>query len=376
MLRALRKSVAGFRLKRVPWALLAGAVLLALIGALFIASAQSTFYARRHVQFLVLGVLVFCAVALFDYRHLASLSPPLYGLGLAMLALLPVLGISVNNARRWYDLGPVRLQPSEPVKYVMIIVLATYFTYTARRDRLRDLVIPLLLTVPPMLLIIGQPDLGSAMLFLPTFLGIAFLACVPMRNLVLLVLVGLLLALGAWFTPGALKDYQKDRVISFIDPERNPTSSASYNTRQATLAVAGGGLAGQGWGEGLLNRLRRVPERHTDFIFPVIAEEWGFARSSAVILLYLLLFVLMARIVNDTDDLFGRLLAGGVLTIFAFQSLLHIAISLRLAPITGLTLPLMSYGGSSLVSTFAGLGLVASVALRGRGAFSELGGRG
>jgi len=188
------------------------------------------------------------------------------------------------------------------------------------------------------------------------------------RNLALLVFGGLALAVCAWITPGALKDYQKERLISFIDPERNPNSSASYNARQATLAVTGGGPTGQGWGQGMLNRLRRVPERHTDFIFPVVAEEWGFFRSAAVILLYLLLFV-------TTDELFGRLVAGGVFTIFAFQSLLHVAISLRLAPITGLTLPLISYGGSSLVSTLGGLGLMASVAMHGQGGFPALEGR-
>jgi len=367
MSHAMHSLSGRFELRRLPWTLLAAAVMLAFIGALFIASAEPGFYATRQLTFLVVGLAVFFTVALFDYRHLAGLSPLLYGIGLAGLALLPVLGLSVNNARRWYDLGPVRFQPSEPMKYVFVIVIATYFTCAARRDRLRDLAAPLLLTMPPVLLIIGQPDLGTGMLFVPTFFGIAFLACVPVRNLIALVAAGILLACAAWVTPGALKDYQRNRVISFINPDISPNSGPSYNARQATLAVTGGGPGGQGWGQGQLNRMRRVPERHTDFIFPVIAEEWGFVRTSAVILLYLMMFVLMARIVASTDDPFGRLLAGGVLTIFAFQSMLHVAIALRLAPITGLTLPLISYGGSSLVSTLGGLGLMASVAMRSGG---------
>ena len=157
-----------------------------------------------------------------------------------------------------------------------------------------------------------------------------------------------------------------------MDPDKNPSSSASYNARQATLAIAGGGIGGQGWGEGLLNRLRRVPERHTDFIFPVIAEEWGFARTSVVMVFYLLVMVQLARIALETPDPFAGLLVGGVLTVFGFQALLHMAISLRLAPITGLTLPLVSYGGSSLVCTFGGLGIVASVAMRPTASYARV----
>ena len=360
----LRGVTGQFELRRMPWVLPAAAVVIALVGALFITSAASTFYAKRHLAFLLVGVIAFFCMALVDYRHLPSLSVPLYVAGMVALAMLPVLGKTVNNARRWYALGPVNVQPSEPMKYVMVLVLATYFTYRAQARRLLDLAVPLALTLPPMLLIARQPDLGTAMLFLPAFFAVAFLAGVPVRHLVLLFAAACALAVAAWNAPGLIKPYQRDRVISFIDPERNPHSSASSNARQATLAVAGGGLHGQGWGQGILNRLRRVPQRHTDFIFPVIAEEWGFLRTGTIVLFYLLMVSLLGRIAWQTPDPFGRLLVGGVMTIFGFQSLLHVAISLRLAPITGLTLPLMSYGGSSLVSTFAGFGLVASVAMR------------
>jgi rod shape determining protein RodA len=202
------------------------------------------------------------------------------------------------------------------------------------------------------------------MLFLPVFFGVAFLAGVPFRNLALVAAAGCVLLVGAWLTPGVLHDYQKRRLTAFINPGANPHSAAAYNARQATLAVAGGGWTGQGWGEGVLNRMRRIPERHTDFIFPVIAEEWGFVRSTAFIAFYLLLLGLIARIAWDTHGQFGRLLVGGILTLLAVQGLLHLAISLRLAPITGLTLPFISYGGSSLVVSMAGLGLVAGVRIR------------
>lgn len=364
MLSLLHLITGPFEFRKLPWVLLCSAVLLALLGALFITSAESFAFARKHLVFLAIAVVIFFCAALVDYRHLAAFSVWLYAGGLGALALLPFLGITINNARRWYSLGPINVQPSEPMKYVMVLALATYFTYRERLDRLRDLAVPLILTLVPMFFIVRQPDLGTSLLFLPAFFGIAFLARVPLRNLAILAVAGASLFTAAWFTPGALKDYQKQRLISFIDPEAAPHSAASYNARQATLAITGGGLTGQGWGSGLLNQLERIPERHTDFIFPVVAEEWGFVRTVPVMVFYLLVMLLIAREAWSTPDRFGRLVAGGVLMVFGVQTLLHMAISLRLAPITGLTLPLMSYGGSSLVSTFAGFGLVASVAMR------------
>jgi rod shape determining protein RodA len=189
-----------------------------------------------------------------------------------------------------------------------------------------------------------------------------FLAGARFRNLVLIVLVGVVVLVGAWVTPGVgLKEYQKERVRCFVDPERNPDSPAAYNARQAMQAIMSGGREGRGWGQGILNLLRRVPERHTDFIFPVVAEEWGFVRTAPLVCLYLAIATMLTILAASEKDPFGRLIVGGVMTLFTFQSLVHMAISLGLAPITGLTLPLVSYGGSSLVSTFAGLGLVASV---------------
>lgn len=364
MIRVALAAVRGFSPRRMPWALLGAGVTLGLVGALFILSArpQQTFYVR-HLQFLALGAVAFVAVAVFDYRHLAGLSTVLYAIGLCALGLLPFLGVTVNNARRWFRIGPYLAQPSEPMKYVVVLILATYFCYRARLDRLRDLVVPLALCLGPMLVIIRQPDLGTSLVFLPAFFVVAFLAGVPVRNLLILIVAGALLACLAWFTP-FVKDYQKERVIGFLFPERARGTSAYYNAEQATLAIAGGGLVGQGWGEGKRNLMGRVPESHTDFIFPVIAEEWGFVRTTALIAFYLLVVVMMGSIVRDAPDRFGALVAGGVMALFCFQGLLHMAISLRLAPITGLTLPLVSYGGSSLVSTMAGLGLVASVGAR------------
>ena len=376
-LKELARRAAGeLERQRFPWLLLASALVLNGVGALFIVSAHSAALAVRHLVYGTVGVAVFCALAFFDYRHLRAAIGPLYLAGLLALALLFVFGVEINNARRWYDLGIVHLQPSELMKYVMAAVLADYFAFRRRSDRLRDTLIPLGLTLVPMALIALEPDLGSALLFAPLFACVAFLAGVPLRRLALLALAGVVLLTAAWFMPRfGLRDYQKERIVTFIEGLRprqeqtettpnRPDTPASYNIRQVTLALISGGLWGRGWGRGVLNRLGRIPERHTDFIFPVIAEEWGFFRTSLIVLTYLLVAGLMARIMITTRDSLGRLLVAGVLTVFAVQALLHMAISLRLAPITGLTLPLISYGGSSLVSTYAGFGLVASVVMR------------
>ncbi len=372
-MRSLARSLTGRpQWRRLPWALLLVALGLTGVGAAFIWSAHSRALALKHLAFAGIGCSVFAAIAALDYRHLRGVALPLYLLGLlALVGLWSPLGVTVNNARRWYDLGLFHAQPSEPMKLLLVIALADYFRFPAHRRKLRVLVVPAVLTAVPMALIALEPDFGTALMLVPVFFGVAFLGGARIRNLLLLVGAGLGLLLVAWFTPGVLKPYQRDRITAFFDPGAHAQSSAAYNAEQAMLAICAGGPAGQGWGRGVLNRLGRVPERHTDFIFPVVAEEWGFARTAPVLLAYLVLAVLLARCALDTEEPFGRLLAGGVLCVFASQALLHMAISLRLAPITGLTLPLASYGGSSLVASYAGFGLAASVRLHPSVVFAE-----
>jgi rod shape determining protein RodA len=278
--------------------------------------------------------------------------------------MLPLLGKTVNNARRWYDLGPVSVQPSEGMKFIAVIVLAQYFRRARRTKRLLDLVPALALIGLPMLFIATQPDVGTALMFLPVFFAMAFISGVPKRNLTLLLVAGCAVALVGWFTPGVLKDYQKERVLAFVAPEQVAGTNAAAHSEQAVRAIRAGGMHGEGWGRGVLNQRGLLSERHTDFIFVVIAEEWGFYRTAGVVLLYLTLIAVLALLTMLTRDRFGRLLAAGVTAMLAFQGLVNMAIAVRLAPITGLTLPFISYGGSSLVSAYAALGLVASVFMR------------
>ncbi len=370
-MKAIRSLVGRPDLRRFPWLLLIGALVLSGVGVAFIRSSHSAGLAMKHLAFTGIGLGAFALIGLVDYRRLAGLALPLYVAGLASLVALFAMGVTLNYARRWFDLGPVHVQPAEPIKYVLVLVLADYFCVRHRVGRLRDLLPPLVLTCAPMLLIALQPDLGTALTLAPVFVAIAFLAGVPLRNLALLALAGCVLVAGAWFTPGVLKDYQRDRILGLVHPGGDPHSHAAYNAEQAMLAIRAGGLAGQGWGQGVLTRLGRIPEQYADFIFPVIAEEWGFARTALLLGLYVAMMVLLGLAARGTPDGFGRLIVGGVLALFAFQTFLHVAISLRLAPITGLTLPLVSYGGSSLVSTYAGFGLVASVRMHRERDFSE-----
>ena len=336
---------------------------LAGVGALFITSAHSYGLAKRQLIFSGLGVLIFIASSLVDYRHLSALSIPLYGLGLISLALLPLLG-GGPGARRWYDLGLFNVQPAEPMKLVVVVALADFLSRPKEPDFFGSILPALVMAAVPAGLIAIQPDLGTAMLFVPLFAAMAFLAGAKIRHLLVLAVAAGALACGAWFAPGVMEGYQKKRVMGFLYPESMPRSSAVYNAREATFALASGGWYGRGWGEGHLSQLGRIPESHTDFIFAVIAEEWGFAGAAVLIGAYVALLALMWRITVLARDTFGRLLAGGVTAILGIQILLHLAITLRLAPITGLTLPLVSYGGSSLTTVFAGLGLVANVAMR------------
>ena len=349
--------------KKIPWPLILSALLLSLIGVYFIRSAHSLGLAAKQGQFLLLAVFAMVFVSFLDLQWLASYSFYFYALGLLSLVMLPIFGVRINNAVRWYDLVKFRVQPSEFVKLALVLMLAEYFRFNKELHKPGQMMMPFAMTVAPMMFIVRQPDLGTSLLFLPVFFGMAFIAGARVKHLVLILTCLVLLAVSVWFIPGLLKPYQRQRVEAYLHPDRYVRSPAGYNSRQAVIAITTGGLRGRGWGQGVLNRLRRIPERHTDFIFPVIAEEWGFIRTVGLILLYGILLLSIYHVASSARDPYGRLVASGVMVLLATQGCLHMAISLRLAPITGLTLPLISYGGSSLLSTFLALGLVVNVAM-------------
>jgi rod shape determining protein RodA len=273
-----------------------------------------------------------------------------------------VFGVVRGGSRRWIDLGPFNLQPSEFAKAAVALVLAKFFGESRRGAITRgDLVIAGLLTAIPFLIIARQPDLGTAVTLLPIGFLVAYVAGMPMRIIGILALVGLLAAPIAW--KFGLQDYQKERISTFLDPSQD-AKGAGYQQIQARITVGSGGLWGKGFQEGTQGQLRFLPVAHNDFIFSVLAEEHGFAGVIVTLGLYLFVILRSLESARLAKDRLGAYLVLGVLASFTFQVIYNITMSAGLAPVKGLTLPLMSYGGSSMIATLAGFGLILNVRMR------------
>jgi rod shape determining protein RodA len=267
-----------------------------------------------------------------------------------------------GGSRRWIDLGVVNLQPSEFAKAAVALVLAKFFGESRRGPMTReDLAIAGALTAVPFILIARQPDLGTAVTLIPIGFAIAYVAGMPMRIIGILALAGLLVAPVAW--KFALKDYQRERISTFLDPAQD-AKGAGYQQIQARITVGSGGLWGKGFTKGTQGQLRFLPVAHNDFIFSVLAEEQGFAGVLVTLGLYLFVILRAIEAARLAKDRLGAYLVLGVLASFTFQVVYNITMSAGLAPVKGLTLPLMSYGGSSMIATLAGFGLILNVRMR------------
>jgi rod shape determining protein RodA len=296
-----------------------------------------------------------------DYRTFTDKSHLIYIGLLAILLYVLFLGTVQMGARRWIPIGGFNLQPSEFAKVGVALVLAKYFGENRGMPSWTDLAIAGGLTCLPLALIAREPDLGTAVTLIPVFLAIAYLAGMQMRILGYMALSLVLLAPVAW--KFALKDYQKSRISTFIDPTQD-ARGAGYQQIQARITVGSGGLAGKGYMQGTQGQLRFLPVAHNDFIFSVLAEEQGFAGVLVALGLYLFVILRALEAARLAKDRLGSYLVLGVLASFSFQVMYNITMSAGLAPVKGLTLPLMSYGGSSMIATLAGFGLVLNVRMR------------
>ena len=355
----------------IDWALLSAVLAIVAIG---IAMIYSTTYVvtpdgghagpqvRTQVYALVLGTIALLVCLSIDYRLLAEHSLMLF-VGLCGLLLFVLFkGSTQFGAQRWIDLGPFNLQPSEFARMTVALVIAMYFGENRRGARNPgDLVIGGVFTLIPLLLIAKQPDLGTAVTLLPVFLGVAYLAGMRMRLLAVIALIGVLLAPIAW--KFALQDYQKSRIQTFIDPSRD-ARGAGYQTIQARITVGSGGLTGKGFLQGTQGQYKFLPVAHNDFIFSVLAEEQGFVGVLVVLGLYLFVIFRSLEAARLAKDRLGAYLVGGIIAGFSFQVIYNVAMSVGLAPVKGITLPLMSYGGSSLIATMATFGLILNVRMR------------
>ncbi len=349
----------------VDWVLVGATLVLSLVGVAMVYSAtQSGRNPDLYLKQLVLvgvGLVALGVTATLDYRRLADRAMLLYVL--SVLALLYVLrfGPVIAGTRRWILIGGFQLQPSELVKLTAALFVAKVFAELRQETLgLRDVAMPGAAVGLLALLIARGPDLGTAACLVPLFLAVAFLAGLRMRAVVGLAAVMVLAALLAW---PLLKDYQKTRIYTFLDPSLDPRG-AGYQKIQSQIAVGSGGLLGKGFGEGSQSQLGYLPARHTDFIFSVLAEETGFVGVVVVLALYLLVLWRMLETARLARDRLGALLVAGITGCFAFQVVYNVAMVAGLVPVKGLPLPLMSYGGSSVLSSLMGLGLVLGVRMR------------
>jgi rod shape determining protein RodA len=349
----------------VDWVLVGAALVLALVGVATVYSATHSgrnpdLYLKQ-LTLVGVGTLGLVVAATVDYRRLADRAMLLYALSVVSLVYVLRFGPLKAGTRRWIEVGGFQLQPSELVKIAAAVFVAKIFSeYRQETLGLRDVALPGAAVGLLAVLIVREPDLGTAACLVPLFLAVAFLAGLRMRAVVGLAAVMVLAAALTW---PFLRDYQKTRIYTFLDPSLDPRG-AGYQKIQSQIAVGSGGLVGRGFLEGSQAQLGYLPARHTDFIFSVLAEEAGFIGVVVVLSLYLFVLWRMLETARLARDRLGAFLVAGITASFAFQVVYNVAMVAGLVPVKGLPLPLMSYGGSSVVSSLMGIGLVLSVRMR------------
>jgi len=350
----------------IDWALLSAIMALCGIGLAMIYSATNTgstsspFFTTQ-IYAIVLGFGALIVMLTLDYRTFTDKSHLIYVALLLVLLYVLFNGRVQMGARRWIPIGAFNFQPSEFAKIGVALLLAKFFGENRGAPSWTDFAIAGVLTGVPLALIAKQPDLGTAVILVPVLFGVAYLAGMPMRVFGVLSLCLLLAAPVAW--QFAMKDYQKSRIVSFLDPSSD-AKDAGYQQIQARITVGSGGLKGKGFQKGTQGQLRFLPVAHNDFIFSVLAEEQGFAGVLLTLGLYLFVILRSLEAARLAKDRLGSYLVLGVLASFTFQVIYNITMSAGLAPVKGLTLPLMSYGGTSMIATLAGFGLVLNVRMR------------
>ena len=317
--------------------------------------------ALRQITWLVAGGIGMLLVLTFDYRRLEQSSGLLYAAVVVAVMLVPIVGRVGGGSRRWITLGPISLQPSEFMKLALVIVLARYFAHMRQsRLGLREAIVPLVLTAVPGIAILAQPDLGTVTVLGIVSLTMLVLGGVRLRWLAALASPIVVLAPLLW---GHLKGYQQRRILTFINPDMDPLG-AGYHVIQSKIAVGSGMMWGKGFLQGTQNHLNFLPEQHTDFIFSVFAEEWGFVGAGVLMALYLALVLRGLLIAARSRDRFGVLLVLGVTSIVFWQVVVNVGMTTGLMPVVGIPLPFFSYGGSSLLCLLVGIGLVMNVSMR------------
>ena len=317
----------------------------------------------RQAQYLAIGLGVILLLSLIDYRFLAPLSPIMYFVIVAALLFIFAFGNAAFGSSRWIAVGGINIQPSELARQVLILVLANYFANTQDQPKNWSWIIRSLVIMGGIVgLVIIAPDLSSSIVLMVIWFALIWLAGMKPKYIVYLALIGIVV-IALVLVSGILPDYQMQRVINFVSPDPDASYGETYNIEQAKITIGSGGWFGQGYQQSSQVQLRFQKVRHTDFIFTVVAAEFGLVGT--VILMGLIFFMLWRCFViaKHANDLYGTLIAYGIGIVMAFQTMVNIGVNLNLLPVTGLTLPFVSYGGSSMLSLCLGIGLVESVAV-------------
>jgi len=350
------------------WKLLGIALLITSVGIFNLYSATSNidvsgppFYLKQ-IFWLLIGLVVMVVIAFVEYRFYSDFAYIAYTLSFMLLLAVLGFGIITSGAQRWLKIGPFSFQPSEFAKISLILILAKFFHRPPSREgyTLKNLSFPFILFILPLILILKQPDLGTAIIFLLVFFSILIFVKIRWSSLLILVLGGTSILPLLW---GFLKEYQKKRIITFFNPDLDPLG-VGYHIIQSKIAVGSGGIIGKGFMKGTQCKLGFLPEQQTDFIFSVLAEEWGLIGSIIIMGLYFILILWGLRIAVQSKDRFGAILAFGVVAMLFWHVLINIGMVLGIMPVVGIPLTLLSYGGSFLVSTLIGIGLLLNVSMR------------
>lgn len=361
-------------LRQMDWVILGSALLLCAAGLFAIKSAlhldpHPLDMVRKQIVGAVLGVAVAVLLARTDYEVLLKrYARYLYPLNIFLLlvVLTHFGGHEAKGASRWIRLGPVQLQPSEFAKILLIATLALYLTRQSETlTEWRTVLKSLAHVGVPMLLIAKQPDLGTALVLLAIWFGMMAIAGAQPKHLLAILLAGIILFAGLWhFNPGhVLKPYQKNRLQVFLNPDADPRDTG-YHLHESEIAIGSGGISGEGYGKGTQSNGKFIPEQHTDFIFTIVGEEGGFVMCLGLLALYLLLLERGVAVMADCDDMLGRLLAAGVLSMLTFHIVINVGMTMGIMPVVGVPLPFFSYGLSSLLVNLTAVGLLLSVAAR------------
>lgn len=360
-----RKSSSYWNVIHIDPLLLLGLLLLTAYGliVLYSASGQSQFMIKRQLIFFALAYGAMFVVAQFNLRFLARSALPFYLLGLLLLTLVLVIGVDAKGAQRWLSLGFVRFQPSEILKLAVPMCVAAYFSARVLPPKFRHVVVCLLIVAVPAALILQQPDLGTAILVAASGLIGLFLAGLPWRYIVISIA---LVAAASWpMWTFVMHDYQKQRVLTMLDPEADKLGTG-WNIIQSKTAIGSGGVEGKGWKKGTQSQLDFLPESHTDFIIAVLAEEFGLKGVLLLLACYFFVIVRGLWIALTAQTTFSRILAGSIVLTFMVYVFVNIGMVSGLLPIVGVPLPLVSLGGTSLISLMVGFGLLMAIATERR----------